>query len=79
MINHEDDDDCCVALSYGFVCDVKLKYTVDLWNPVMYKSHQVDKFLIRDLMLDFFVSTDGESKRERKKMKPRLIIIKDDF
>jgi hypothetical protein len=51
MINHEDDDDCCEALSYDCACDVKLPSTVDLRVLAVYKSHQVDKFLNRDLTL----------------------------
>jgi hypothetical protein len=55
----------------------------------MYKSHQVDKFQTRDLMLDFFrrrffyvmveVLTVCNGKRERERKREILIIIKNDF
>jgi hypothetical protein len=56
MINHGDDDDCCAALNYGFVCDVKMmrwrwNYMAELSDRAMYTNRQVDTSSDRDLTL----------------------------
>lgn len=56
---------------------------MDLWVLVMYKSHQVDKFLNRDLMLllstIFYHGFSFFPLRVGKKEGKILIIIKNDF
>lgn len=69
MINHEDDDDCCAALNYGFAYDVKWKCTVDLWVLVASKSHPVGKFPNRDLMLVLSTIFYRDLRREKKETK----------